>query len=39
MVKKLVLLAAMTLAFVMTVSADLPLPPCFPSCLDSTSMR
>jgi hypothetical protein len=39
MVKKLVLLAAMTLAFVMTVSADFPLPPCYPSCLDTSLTR
>jgi len=39
MVKRLVVLAAMALAFVMTVSADLPLPPCFPSCSDSISAR
>ncbi len=32
MIKKFVLLAGLTLAFVMTVSADLPFPPCLPTC-------
>jgi len=32
MIKKILLLAGMTLAFVASVSADYPLPPCPPSC-------
>jgi len=32
MIKKLLLLAGMTLAFVTIISADAPLPPCPPSC-------
>jgi hypothetical protein len=32
MIKKLLLLAGMTLAFTAAVSADMPLPPCPPSC-------
>jgi hypothetical protein len=39
MLKRLVVLAAMTLAFVITVSADWPTPPCMPSCQDSVSAR
>ena len=39
MIKKLVLLAALTLAFVTTVSADYPLPPCIPGCPDLSSVR
>jgi hypothetical protein len=39
MLKRLVLLAAMTLAFVITVSADYPPPPCMPRCQDSVSAR
>jgi hypothetical protein len=38
MIKRLLVLAAMTLAFVMTVSADLYPPSCFP-CPDSWSAR
>ena len=32
MIKKLLLLAGMALAFTAAVSADMPLPPCPPSC-------
>ena len=32
MIKKLLLLAGMTLVFTVAVSADMPLPPCPPSC-------
>jgi hypothetical protein len=32
MIKKVLLLAGMTLAFVAVISADAPLPPCPPSC-------
>jgi len=39
MVKRLVVLAAMTLAFVVTVSADLMPPSCLPSCTDFVSAR
>ena len=39
MIKKLVVLAAMTLAFVMTVSADYPPPSCWPTCSLSSSAR
>jgi hypothetical protein len=39
MLKKLVLLAGLTLAFAMTVSADYPTPPCYPLCLVSSSVR
>jgi hypothetical protein len=39
MIKRLVLLAAMTLAFVMTVSADLWPPSCLPDCQDFVSAR
>jgi hypothetical protein len=40
MLKRLAVLAAMTLAFVITVSADIPLPPCFPdNCPQSSSAR
>jgi len=39
MVKKLVLLAGLTLAFVMTVSADYPPPACWPACPDSVSAQ
>ena len=32
MIKKLLLLAAMTLVFTAAISADMPLPPCPPFC-------
>jgi hypothetical protein len=32
MLKRLLLLAGLTFALVATVSADMPLPPCFPNC-------
>jgi hypothetical protein len=32
MIKKLLLMAGMTLAFITAISADAPLPPCPPSC-------
>jgi hypothetical protein len=39
MIKKLILLAGMTLALAVTLSADIPTPPCWPSCLVSLSSR
>ena len=39
MLKRLIVLAAMTLALVITVSADVPFPPCMPSCSDSFAAR
>lgn len=32
MIKKLLLLAGISLAFVSVISADIPLPPCPPTC-------
>ena len=39
MIKKLVLLAGLTLGFVGVVSADFPLPPCPPSCDVMSAVR
>lgn len=39
MIKQLLFIAGMTLAFVTVLSADLPLPPCPPSCDLITSAR
>ena len=37
MLKRLLLIAGMTLAFVTAISADWPSPPCLPDCLSSVS--
>ena len=39
MIKKLLVLASLTLAFVAVISADVPLPPCPPSCGLTSSAR
>lgn len=39
MIKKLVLLAGLTLTFVITVSAELPFPSCMPTCRESSLKR
>lgn len=37
MIKKLLLLAAMTLALATAIAGDVPIPPCIPTCLVTTS--
>lgn len=39
MIKRLLLLAGVMLAFVTAISADMPLPPCPPSCDILTAAR
>jgi hypothetical protein len=39
MFKRLLLLAGVVCALAMTVSADIPIPPCAPDCVVSTSSR
>jgi hypothetical protein len=39
MIKKLVLLVCVTFALAATVSADIPVPPCYPGCVLTVPAR